>query len=133
MNSFEQNLADLVPVDKLDTDKASALTALGYPAIEPILPQLLEWLQDINWPVAQVLQPLLAGIGPPLAPHLRQILRGNDDIWIYWILVSVVAYSPALAGCLTDELEHLAANGSAKEGVRNAARDILNGNYREPA
>ncbi|WP_192257857.1 DUF5071 domain-containing protein [Mesorhizobium silamurunense] len=65
----------------------------------------------------------------PLAPYLREILRGNDDIWIYWILNCVVAYSPSLADSLRDELEQLAAAGSSKEGVRELARDILGGNF----
>lgn len=76
----------LLPVDKHDLPKAEAIVALGYPAVEELLPALLAWMQDPNWPVAKVLMPFLAGIGEPLAPHLCAIFESDDDVWKYWVL-----------------------------------------------
>ncbi|MER8435665.1 DUF5071 domain-containing protein [Mesorhizobium sp. M1312] len=64
---MKNDLLKLLPENKHDTAKAAALVALGFPQVEP---QIMEWLQDMNWPVARVLAPLV-----PLAPHIRTILR----------------------------------------------------------
>ncbi|WP_424511158.1 DUF5071 domain-containing protein [Roseateles saccharophilus] len=72
---------------------AEALIAHGHPAVEPVLPQILEWTQDGNWPVALVFAPFLATIGAGLAPHARRILHGDDDVWKYFLLQDVVAQS----------------------------------------
>ena len=74
------NTAHLLPVDKHDLPKAEAIVALGYPAVDALLPALLAWMQDINWPVTKVLTPFLAGIGEPLAPHLRAIFNSADYV-----------------------------------------------------
>src|SRR4051794_23281462 len=59
----------LIPQNKFDLKRAQAAVEVGYPAVAPILPELLEWLQDYNWPVAHILAPFLASIGEPLVPH----------------------------------------------------------------
>jgi hypothetical protein len=101
-------LQELVPKHKSDWERAEAIVRLGYPAVVPILPQLLEWIQDYNWPVAHVLFPFLASIGEPLAPYVRDVLATNDTIWKAWIM-GIVAASPPLAASLQAELQRLAA------------------------
>ena len=121
-------LQGLLPKDKLDVDAVRRLSAKGYPAIEPILPALLEWMQDLNWPVAQALHPFLVSLGEPLAPHIRSILRTDDDIWKYWVLICVVAESPSLLSALKLELEHLAekpTDGEREELIDELARNML--------
>lgn len=118
----------LLPHDKSDTENAEKLVALGFPAVEPVLPQLLEWIQDLNWPVAQVLQHLLASIGAPLAPHVRTVLRQEDQIWKYWVLHSVVRESNELAGALRADLQRIALSPTASEQMEEvdvAAKEIL--------
>jgi uncharacterized protein DUF5071 len=99
---------DLIPRTKTDYERVQAVKEAGYPAVEPILPELLEWMQDYNWPVAQGLQPLLASIGEPLAPHIRPIFKTDDALWKYWILEKIVAHCPALARQLREEILSLA-------------------------
>ncbi len=41
-------LLELLPRDKHDVAAVERLAALGYPTVEPVLPELLEWIQDIN-------------------------------------------------------------------------------------
>ena len=101
------DLLEMLPRGKYDTKRAAALVALGYPAVELILPQLLEWLQDYNWRVAQALEPLLANIGPPLAPYIRPILETDDTEWIYWIVTITLKPSKELSLLLKDDLEAL--------------------------
>ena len=38
-------------VDKTDAAAASKVVAIGFPSVEPVLPRLLEWLHNMNWPV----------------------------------------------------------------------------------
>jgi hypothetical protein len=126
MNSSPSLLA---PADKHDVIKVEVLAAAGYPAVEPVLPALLEWVQDVNWPVAIALVPFLATIGAPLAPHCRRIFATDDDIWKYNVIEQIVAPSPELRSILKSELEKFALHptpGEKREGVDVAAHEALN-------
>ena len=124
------NPRDLLPRDKMDLTRAKVLVQLGYPAVAPILPELLVWLQDYNWPVAHVLAPFLASIGKPLLPHIRRVLATDDDIWKYWVLSRLVEDNFELARDLAPELSRMAAAptpGEAEEELDQKAREILTG------
>ncbi len=82
-------LARCIPTHKSDHAAVEAATALGFPAINPILAHLLEWLQDINWPVADDVIELLAPAGPEIAPHIRIILNCDDDGWKWHLIVGL--------------------------------------------
>ena len=124
-------LHSLLPRDKHDVDRARALVEMGYPAVAPVLPKLVECLQDINWPVAHVLAPFLASIGEPLVPHVRHVLATEDDIWKYNVLTNVVAsWPPEIVRQLKPELERLAWQPTANEvaeGVDDEARSLRAG------
>ncbi len=111
------DLSALLPKTKFDTDKASALVALGFPAVEPVMSRILEWLQDLHWPVGFIFKPFIADIGAPLAPHIKEVLRGNDDSWKYSLLVAVVAHSPEFARSLCPELQRLANEPTTGEAT----------------
>lgn len=78
--------------DKSDWDnEAIRIVNLGYPAVAEHLPELLVWLQDMNWPGARTIAEFLVSIGIPLVPHILKILNGDDEDWIYWILIELVS------------------------------------------
>ena len=108
-------LHELLPKDKHDLERATALVSIGYPAVAPLLPDLLEWLQDGNWPVAHVIGPFLASIGAPLTEDVRRILQSQDHLWKYWILLRIVAHSPELATNLYPELVKIAEGDAVDE------------------
>ena len=85
-----EELLRLVPREKGDFENVRALAKLGFPTIEPILPELFEWLQNGNWPIARELGPLVASGGKVVVPHVRNILAGEDTIWKYFLIGSVV-------------------------------------------
>jgi hypothetical protein len=117
-----------LPEHKRDTKRAKAIIRLGYPKVEPVLPVLMEWMQDINWPVAQTLQPFLASIGAPLAPYVRSVWRTDDDLWKYWVIICIVAESSDLTVALLPELERLAlepSEGECDEKIDIVAQNIL--------
>ncbi|MDQ1919645.1 DUF5071 domain-containing protein [Massilia pseudoviolaceinigra] len=117
-----------IPADKHDLDAVQAAMAAGWPAVAPVVPDLLVWMQDLNWPVAKELAPLLVSLGAPLAPAIRQILDGDDGIWKHNLIDRVVARSPALLQALAADLHRLAAHPTASdraEEVDVEAREAL--------
>jgi hypothetical protein len=118
----------LVPRHKDDLTRAEAAVAAGWPAVSPVLPDLLEWLKDYNWPVAHVLAPLLATVGLPAVPHVRRILASDDDIWKRWILSCVVEPRLDVVTALRPDLERIVlgrAEGEVAEGVIEIAEELL--------
>ncbi len=117
-----------IPCDKHDLRRAEAAVAAGYPAVEPVLPALMEWLQDLNWPVARVLAPFLASIGAPLLPHVRAVLASGDDVWKYGIVGRLVGESDVLPRQLRAELVRLVEAPTASEiaeDLPEIAREVL--------
>jgi hypothetical protein len=117
-----------LPRDKHDTQRAQALIALPWDDVAPAMPQILEWMQDVNWPVAGVLLPYLAGIGPRLAPYVKTVLASDDEQWKYFVLQGIVRHSRELACELDGELQrfaHAPTMGELEEGVAEVAREIL--------
>lgn len=117
------DLKSLLPKHRLDETNAIAITSLGYPAVDSVLPDLLYWLQDYNWPVAKVIAPFLATIGTPLIPHLRDILMTTDDEWKYWIMTLIIAKSPEVTQGLQPELNRLATHSTQSE--KSSTLDVI--------
>ncbi len=102
------NLEDILPRDKFDLARAQADVAAGYPEVAPILEQLMEWMQDYNWPVARALVPLLRSVGAPSVPHIDRVLRSDDLVWKYWVIQYLVPSIPRDAAApLRSELGRL--------------------------
>lgn len=118
----------MIPQHKSDLKRANNAIMAGYPKVVPILPELLKWLQDINWPVAQILAPFLASIGTPLIPHIQKILQTDDEIWKYWIIVEIIKESPELAESFRTDLERLAKTpneNDLREELNLVAQEVL--------
>ena len=86
------DIHDLVPKNKFDSSNIERLKHLTDNEIEPILPSLLEWIQDCNWPVAGDILPVLALHQSALVPLIHRVLSPHekDDIWKYWIITCLV-------------------------------------------
>jgi len=87
----ERDLIKYVPKDKFDIDNVKLLINLGFPEIKPVLKELFYWIQDLNWPVAQVIAPFLATLGKDIIPEIREVLKSDDGVWKYWVLSEVVS------------------------------------------
>lgn len=97
------DLNKLIPEDKFDIEKVELLKDLTFDEIEPIIQNLLEWLQDGNWPVSRSLGKFLKTLpAEKLGPYLMDILNGNDYEWKYFLIailgdkVNGVQYQPFL-------------------------------------
>lgn len=108
-------LQHLIPQDKFDIAAAEMAVATGWPAIEPVAAELLDCVQDLNWPVARVLAPLLASAGAGLAPQILRILRTDDETWKWSVIQGVVKPSKPLSRTLQVELRRMAERPTASE------------------
>lgn len=125
---MQLNLLAMLPSSKMDTDKAEAIVALGFPTVEPILPQIMEWVQDSNWPVARVFEPFLASIGAPIETHVRFVLDSNDSQWKYFVIQNIIGASSELKTIFASDLERLASNPTkveTNEQLDQIARTVL--------
>jgi hypothetical protein len=119
----------LLPRNKSDEERVRALIALGYPAVAPVLPDLLEWLQDGNWPISRPIADFFLSIGEPVLPLIDAVLRGPDATWKYWCIQRLIArLPPTLAAGFRPELERLAQRPTGdeqSEELYDVARDAL--------
>jgi hypothetical protein len=123
------DVRNFVPIAKADLTRAFAAVEAGYPAVAPVLAELTKWLQDLNWPVAHVLAPLLASIGAPMVPHIWHVLRSDDDVWKWGILEIILPALPEdVAVEFRAELERLCYAprlNEAREELDEQARNVL--------
>ncbi|OAV51858.1 hypothetical protein A6U98_29635 [Rhizobium sp. WYCCWR10014] len=118
-----------LPEDKFDLDAVAQLAAAGFPAIAPVLDDLVVWVADGNWPVATPVADLLVSTGTGAIPALRQVLQGSDAIHQYFMLLLVAnRLPPDTAAALRGDLERLATKPTTdqiREGVSELAENIL--------
>nr|WP_295768911.1 DUF5071 domain-containing protein [Rhodoferax sp.] len=123
-----RSLPELVPSAKDETDLAKKLVALGYPAVKPVIAEILEWVEDANWPVAKVFLPFLARIGAPLVPHVRYVLQSQDEQWKRVVLDHIVSESGALAHGISVDLLRLIdtpTDAERAEGLHTIADELF--------
>jgi hypothetical protein len=125
----------LVPKHKSDWnfDKSTDFLWYGYQELKPIIPQLLEWLQDYNFPVAKPIAQHLQKMLPDIIPDLIPILNGQDAVWKYWILQIFFIETKSEYWKKIDKIiKRLALNPTdieRKEEVDILALEILNDYY----
>jgi hypothetical protein len=118
---------ELIPKDKSDIATAEKLVNYSYEQVKPIIPNLLEWIQDMNWPVAGPVSNYLEGIAKYITSDIIEILRGNDPTWKYWCL-KVFGKADNIDPLLLEEIKRLrlyASETDIEEGVVEEADEIL--------
>jgi hypothetical protein len=117
------------PLDKSDVVNTRTLLALGYPALAPHLKELLEWLQDGNWPISRPIGEFLLTIPEAVAPLIQEVLEGEDHPWKYWCIVRLIGeMKPTIAEQFRFELLRLAETPSLAEAqneLNEVAKDAL--------
>lgn len=86
-----KNINDLIPKDKFDTTHLEEINRLPDADFVQIADALLEWIQDINWPVAQKILPILIDRQSLMMNSITKALDSQDDVWKYWIIVCIVS------------------------------------------
>lgn len=119
----------IVPKHKSDLASCKNLSTASDEEVVTKIPELLEWLQDMNWPVAPLVCERLKSIGDPLIVPLRKVLTGSDACWKYWIITCLLREAPnETVFSLREALETLANHPSSSEeaeGVHLEAREVL--------
>ncbi|MCM1508128.1 MAG: DUF5071 domain-containing protein [Ruminococcus flavefaciens] len=108
------SIRDFLPKDKFDKSGLSSLYALTDEEIKSVILDLLEWVQDMNFPVADEVCRIVAGHYAVADDYIINILdvSQHDELWKYFIItgllpliekpserlknaVSRIAYSPS--------------------------------------
>jgi hypothetical protein len=118
-----------LPTDKADVATADALADADPARLGPYIVELLDWLQDGNWPVARPIAVALSRCGMALVNPVRHILGSDDDIWKYWVISRLLgdvdrevwrALEPDLLRIVNQPTP-----GEVEESVALAARDVI--------
>ena len=125
MKSFK----DLLPRHKFDEDRVEMIKKMDRDEIVLLLPGLLEWIQDMNWPVAPSVLELLLTFPEEVVPHIQDVLSSKDDNWKWFVLHFLVIELPiesrvAFKEYLTRVAETPTQNEIAEE-LDEIAKEIL--------
>ncbi len=120
---------NLVPASKDDFAACANLAAATDDQVARFAGELLEWLQDMNWPVARLVQQRLARTGTRLVEQIIEILGGDDEIWKFWIIASLLpSMSNDVIVALYPDLKRIAFSPTDKERIEEVdveARRLL--------
>jgi hypothetical protein len=109
-----KELNKLLPTNKDDLAAVEALVRSGYPAVQPLLYDLLKWIRVESWPVAKPICDFLVTIGPALAPEVGKVLASRDDLWKAVVLRNIVRDWPAdMIRQLSPQLFMIATDGQS--------------------
>jgi hypothetical protein len=67
------DINEYIPKDKHDHERVEQLKKLSREDIKRIIPELMEWLQDQNWPVSQGVEDILINSQDDLILHKKCI------------------------------------------------------------
>ncbi|MBD5496008.1 MAG: DUF5071 domain-containing protein [Lachnospiraceae bacterium] len=122
---------NLVPKNKFDFSGMEELMKLSDEEIEPVIPDLLAWMKDMNWPVAKEMPDLLALHQETLIPHIIEILQPEQEEsdWKYFIINYLLPLlDEKYLLMLKPALERIVKNptrGELAEEANIAAEDFL--------
>ena len=98
------------PKDKHDIAAVEQLMQAAPEDVVPLLPELLTWVQDFNWPVAQPVAELLLQFPNELTVLIADVLDGDDYDWQYWLLLKIIPRMPFYSKmAFYEQVERIAA------------------------
>lgn len=119
----------IIPRDKGDKEAIENLRACSFDEIKQEVPQLLEWLQDGNWPVAGPVCDFLLPYINEIDTDIANVLKTQDEVWKYWILNWLIAGSDIVpSSTIMEEVTRIAENpteGEIEEELHEAAVAII--------
>jgi hypothetical protein len=120
---------EFIPVSKSDFSAIDKLNKTTNDQIKPHLLKLLEWLQDINWPVAIPIAERLAKVDKDIVPYLNTILTGEDPIWKYHVISNLLPrLKPEICESLMGEVVRIInqpTSSELAEEVHLVAKDLM--------
>lgn len=115
------------PISKPYWDNAALLLSkFENTNLESVIPGLIEWMEDMNWPGARTAAKLLVNLGDPVIKHLKRYLLGSDDQTVIWILNFIIDEWPTgLDIKVKEELQELTRRVNSYDDVNFEAESIL--------
>jgi len=123
-----ENIFDLVPKDKHDISGMATLKVIDIDSVQPILWQLLQCMQDGNWPCAIELLDIMPRFHSILVPHIKEIFNTDDGDWKWFILPLIERFPPETIKLLEADLRRIATQPTMDEvgsEVDEKARKLL--------
>lgn len=80
----------LIPKDKFDDSTISKLIELDDESFKEISDDILEWMADMNWPIASDMVDIVILKQDIMVDSIVEVFKGQDDIWKYWIIVKIL-------------------------------------------
>lgn len=119
----------LVPESKLDIEALTNLKKLNREEVLPILPELLEWTKDPNWPIASPLKSILIPFGYDLISLIQITLRNEDETWKHSLLTFFLPdFDISVIESLEDDLNRIHKNPTVsekREGLSEEAYKLI--------
>ena len=112
---MNENPIDLIPKNKFDIETAEKLKNYSFEIIKPIIPSLLEWLQDMNWPVAKPVSLYLVSINDKITDEILEVFKTKDEIWKYWMISNFGPITTSIE--IRNEIERIANNPTKNESL----------------
>lgn len=119
-----------VPSDKFDIAAVQRLEALSDDELRSVIPDLLTWLQDSNWPVADPLADFLTKHRETVEPFLSPLLLAEqkDEIWKYEIINQLLKkWGNAVSDEIKKEISRIISSptqGEVSEFVQDKAKEL---------
>lgn len=107
---------DLVPTSKFDFESVERLKHVDIKDIEPILPDLFEWMEDPNWPIASDLATVLVSFGEIIIPYIKCYLShpdGQSEYFIYYFVLPIL--NQGMLKLISEELRRIIDNPTNEE------------------
>lgn len=124
-----EELEVFLPRNVYDVDQVGEIKNLDRETLVSLLPDLLEFIQDMNWPVAPGILEILLTFPKEIVPHVQDALTTNDDSWKWFILHFLVIELPLESrGHFKDYLTRVAENPTENElaeELDEIAKEIL--------
>jgi hypothetical protein len=122
------SIFDLIPKDKYDNSGIEMLKTIVVDEAEPILRELLEWIQDINWPVARELMDVLPRFHNCLIQHIKAVFNSDDEEWKCWVLYLLNKFPVETIEILKYDIKRMAESPTENEKsskVNSYAFDVM--------
>jgi len=118
----DAEIKEVLPRTKFDIENFKLLYIIGFPKLNVIIADLLEWTKDMNWPVAKMLFALLCTAEHEIVKPIIDIINSGDDEWIWSILQGLI---PNLPKSFQKELIPELANYATKDIDREYKEDEI--------
>jgi len=120
---------NIIPENKSDIEAGEKLLLACDSDVVDNLGEIMEWTQDINWPVAIHVYQRLSSLGAELVDPIREILEGSDSSWKYFLISNLISnLDVEVYGLLTPDLQKLVVTpteADIAEEVNLVAKEAL--------